>query len=471
VESEEAFKRLFHESNEAILLLDGRNFIDCNDATVSLLGYTTRDEFLQQPPWKISPKKQPDGELSSVKAKRLIREALENGYNRFEWIHRKADGSDFPVEVMITPILVKGRQLFYTVWRDITDRKKAELALQESIKEISAYKYAIDQATIVSFSDPAGNITHVNDNFERLYGYTRKEIIGVNHNILNSGIHDRDFWKGFWTAIKKGKVLKADVCNKAKDGSLHWADTTIVPFLDEKGQPTQFLAIRNDITEKRKLEQELKERERGEQVRITETALDAQEKERNFLGQELHDNVNQILVGTKLILAVVAEDPAKYRDVLENSIQNIQRAIEENRKLSHSLATPDMKLMSLPKQLSSLAHGMFYQQPIKVTFSRKGFTEERVDDKRKIALYRIAQEQCTNIIKYARATRVDISLRLKQSTIQLIIKDNGSGMEPGKSTDGIGIRNMRGRVSIYGGSLQIDTAPGKGFKLTVSIPL
>lgn len=471
VESEEAFNRLFHESNEAILLLDGRNFIDCNDATVSLLGYSSRDEFLLQPPWKLSPKKQPDGELSSVKAKRLINEALENGFNRFEWIHRKADGSDFPVEVMLTPIFVKGRQLFYTVWRDITDRKKAEQALQESIKEISAYKYAIDQATIVSFSDPAGNITHVNDNFERLYGYSKKEIIGVNHNILNSGIHAGDFWKKFWLAIKSGNVLKAEVCNKAKDGSLHWADTTIVPFLDAKGKPTQFLAIRSDITEKRKLEQELKERERGEQVRITETALDAQEKERNFLGQELHDNVNQILVGTKLILSVVAEDPEKYRDVLDNSIQNIQRAIEENRKLSHSLATPDLKLMSLPKQLSSLAHGMFYQQPVKVSFSSKGFNEELMDDKRKIALYRIAQEQCTNIIKYARATRVDISLRIKQSQVHLIIKDNGAGMEPGKSTDGIGIRNMRGRVSIYGGSLQIDTAPGKGFKLTVTIPL
>jgi len=471
VESEEAFNRLFHESNEAILLLDGRNFIDCNDATVSLLGYSSRDEFLLQPPWKLSPKKQPDGELSSVKAKRLINEALENGFNRFEWIHRKADGSDFPVEVMLTPIFVKGRQLFYTVWRDITDRKKAEQALQESIKEISAYKYAIDQATIVSFSDPAGNITHVNDNFERLYGYSKEEIIGVNHNILNSGIHASEFWKKFWLAIKSGNVLKAEVCNKAKDGSLHWADTTIVPFLDTNGKPTQFLAIRSDITEKRKLEQELKERERGEQVRITETALDAQEKERNFLGQELHDNVNQILVGTKLILSVVAEDPEKYRDVLDNSIQNIQRAIEENRKLSHSLATPDLKLMSLPKQLSSLAHGMFYQQPVKVSFSRKGFNEELMDDKRKIALYRIAQEQCTNIIKYARATRVDIILRIKQSQVQLIIKDNGAGMEPGKSSDGIGIRNMRGRVSIYGGSLQIDTAPGKGFKLTVTIPL
>lgn len=471
VESEEALNRLFHESNEAILLLEDLKFIDCNEATLSLLGYSSREEFLHQPPWKISPKKQPDGELSSLKAKRMIDQALEKGYNRFEWIHRKADGTDFPVEVMLTPIFVKGRQLFYTIWRDITDRKKAEAALEESIKEISAYKYALDQATIVSFSDPSGNITYVNDNFERLYGYSKEEIIGVNHNILNSGMHTGDFWKKFWQTIKSGEVLKGDVCNKAKDGSLHWADTTIVPFLDEKGKPTQFLAIRNDITEKRKLEQELKERERSEQIRITETALEAQEKERNFLGQELHDNVNQILVGTKLILSVVAEDPERYRDVLDNSIQNIQRAIEENRKLSHSLATPDLKLMSLPRQLATLAHSMFYQQSIKVSFSRKGFNEGLLDDKKKITIYRIAQEQCTNIIKYARATRVDIKLRIKKQYVQLIIKDDGVGMDAGKGTDGIGIRNMRGRVSIYGGRLTIDTSPGMGFTLTVEIPL
>ncbi|MBI5372953.1 MAG: PAS domain S-box protein [Sphingobacteriales bacterium] len=471
VESELAFHRLYHESSEAILLLDGRNFIDCNDATVSLLGYSSREEFLNQPPWKLSPRKQPDGAYSAEKAKRMIREALEKGYNHFEWIHRKADGTNFPVEVMLTPIIVKGKQLFYTIWHDITARKKAEEALQQSIKEISAYKYALDQATIVSFSDFNGNITYINDNFQKLYGYSKEEIIGVNHRALNSGQHSKQFWENFWKTIKSGKVLKADVCNKAKDGSIHWAGTTVVPFLNEKGKPYQFLAIRNDITEKRKLEEELRERQRLEQIRITETALDAQEKERNFLGQELHDNVNQILVSTKMILSVVAEDPEKHKDFLGSSINNIQQAIEENRKLSHSLATPDLKLMSLPRQIASLAHEMFHQQHINVSFSRKGFREDLLDDKKKIALYRIAQEQCTNIIKYAQATRVDIRLQVKKDKVQLRIRDNGKGMDSGKNSDGIGIRNMKGRLSIYGGRLDIQTSPGKGFVLSAEIPL
>ncbi len=471
VESELAFQRLFHESTEAILLLDGRNFIDCNNATVSLLGYSSREEFLNQSPWKLSPRKQPDGSYSYEKAKRMIREALEKGYNRFEWLHRKADGTDFPVEVMLTPFLIKGKQLFYTIWHDISARKKAEEALQQSIKEISAYKYALDQATIVSFADFNGKITYVNDNFRKLYGYSKEEIIGVNHRILNSGQHPKSFWQNFWKTIKSGKVLKADVCNKAKDGSIHWAGTTIVPFLNEKGKPYQFLAIRNDITEKRKLEEDLNERQRLEQILITETALDAQEKERNFLGQELHDNVNQILVGTKMILSVVAEDPEKHKEVLNSSILNIQHAIEENRKLSHSLATPDLKLMSLPKQLASLAHEMFQQQPVRVSFSHKGFREDLLDDKRKIALYRIAQEQCTNIIKYAQATRVDIRLQVKKDKVQLRIRDNGKGMDAGKNSDGIGIRNMIGRLSIYGGRLDIETSPGNGFILSAEIPL
>jgi signal transduction histidine kinase len=127
--------------------------------------------------------------------------------------------------------------------------------------------------------------------------------------------------------------------------------------------------------------------------------------------------------------------------------------------------------MSLPRQLATLAHSMFYQQSIKVSFSRKGFNEGLLDDKKKITIYRIAQEQCTNIIKYARATRVDIKLRIKKQYVQLIIKDDGVGMDAGKGTDGIGIRNMRGRVSIYGGRLTIDTSPGMGFTLTVEIPL
>lgn len=470
-EREETFNRLFHESSEPVLLLDGIHFIDCNEATVKKLGFIFKEELLHRSPWEISPLRQPDGSTSRQKARRMIKQALEKGYNHFEWQHKRADGSLFMVEVMLTPILLRGRQLFYTVWHDISDREKARETLQQTLKELSDHKYALDIATIVSFSDPQGNITYVNENFEKLYGYSKKEIIGVNHNILNSGVHPPAFWKQFWETIRNGTVMRAEVCNKAKNGTLHWADTTIIPFLNEKGKPYQFLAIRTDITEKRKLERELKERERLEQIRNTETALEAQERERNYLGQELHDNVNQILVGTKLILSVVAEDPDKHREVLNSSILNIQHAIEENRRLSHSLATPDLSLASLPKQIREMALEMFFHQSVKLSFRTRGFREDRLDDRKKITLYRIAQEQCTNIIKYARASRVEFRLTMRKDQVVMQISDNGAGMEQGKNTDGIGIRNMKGRLSIYDGQLEVESSPGNGFTLRALLPL
>ncbi len=471
IESEDAFQRLFEESAESILLLDGTHFIDCNESTLSLLGYSSKDAFLNKSPWDVSPDYQPDGKSSLKKAKEMTAKALKKGYHRFEWIHKKADGTEFPVEVMLTPIIIKGQQLIYTIWHDITERKKAEDQLRKSMKEISDYKYALDESATVSFADEEGTITYVNDKFCKLYGYEKKEIIGQNHRVLNSKVHPASFWKNFWETIKKGKVLNAEVCNKAKDGKLHWSDTTIIPFAGDNGRPYQYLAIRYDITEKRKLENDLVQQQKMEQIRITETALEAQEKERNYLGQELHDNVNQILVGTKLLLSIVRDHPEENNNLVASCVNNLQNAIDENRKLSHSLVTPDLNLQSLPKQLRQMTHEMFFASEIAVTIENKEFKEKMLDKQRKIAIYRIAQEQCTNIIKYAKAKNVTIILRNENGTFHMKIADDGQGMEAGKATDGIGIRNIKGRVSIFGGKASIDTKPGKGFALLIEIPV
>jgi PAS domain S-box-containing protein len=141
-ESEEMFRRLFQESADPILLLDESGFTNCNPSTVSLLKYTSKDEFLNKKPWEISPERQPDGQLSSEKAQLMINQAIAEGYNRFEWVHTKSDGSDIPVEVMLTPIQLKGKQILYTIWRDFTERKLIEKEREEMIVELQT---AIEQ--------------------------------------------------------------------------------------------------------------------------------------------------------------------------------------------------------------------------------------------------------------------------------------------------------------------------------------
>ncbi len=145
------------------------------------------------------------------------------------------------------------------VWnlKDISVRKKSEEDLQKMIREISDYKFALDESSIVAITDQKGIIKHANDNFCKISKYTREELIGADHRIINSGYHSPEFIRELWTTIAKGKIWSGDIRNKAKDGSTYWVETTIVPFLDEHGKPYQYVAIRADITQRKKTEEEL----------------------------------------------------------------------------------------------------------------------------------------------------------------------------------------------------------------------
>jgi PAS domain S-box-containing protein len=141
---------------------------------------------------------------------------------------------------------------------DVTEKKRAELLLQQTVQELSAYKYALDESAIVAITNQKGFIEHVNDNFCKISKYSRDELIGQDHRIINSSYHDKAFIKNLWVTIAAGKIWKGELKNKAKDGTSYWVDTTIVPFLDNKGKPYQYIAIRSDITQRKQEERHLK---------------------------------------------------------------------------------------------------------------------------------------------------------------------------------------------------------------------
>lgn len=207
-----------------------------------------------------------------------------------------------------------------------------------------------------------------------------------------------------------------------------------------------------------------------EQRRIARAIVKTQEKERNFLGQELHDNVNQILAATKMMLSVALVEPEKCSELILTSQTNIENAIEENRKIAQGLVVPDFETIPFKEQLIHLTDCMLKKAGIYVIMDTSVFQEELLDDERKLAVYRAAQEQYTNIIKHAAAGLVYILLRTTGDHFKMIIFDNGKGQVAAPKKPGIGLRNIKGRLGLFNGTARTEASPGKGFTLEIIIP-
>jgi PAS domain S-box-containing protein len=179
--------------------------------------------------------------------------------------NKAKNGSYYWVDTTIIPFLNNQSKpyQYVAIRADITKRKEGEENLRQSLKELSDYKYALDESAIVAITDQKGIIKHVNENFCTISGYTKEELIGQDHRIINSGFHSKEFIAELWKTIANGNIWKGELKNKAKNGTYYWVDTTIIPFLNNQSKPYQYVAIRADITKRKEgeeyLSQSLKE--------------------------------------------------------------------------------------------------------------------------------------------------------------------------------------------------------------------
>ncbi|MBV6391607.1 MAG: hypothetical protein KPEEDBHJ_00819 [Anaerolineales bacterium] len=266
--SEIRFQTLFEQSADAYLILDGNIFVDCNQATVKMLKARTKEEVLSTHPSQLSPEFQPDGRPSAEKANEMIQIALDKGSNRFEWMHRKVDGEDFMVEVLLTPIPLGDRTIIHTVWRDISERVKARELLEASEKTYRGIFNSLSEAIYVQ--DQEGRFLDVNDGVLQIYGHPREFFMGKTPEVVSAP--DKNDMNAVFAAFGQafeGKPQKFEFWGLRKNGEIFPKEVRLYPgeFFGQK----VVIASGVDITERKKLEREVREafERRGYQVQVS----------------------------------------------------------------------------------------------------------------------------------------------------------------------------------------------------------
>ncbi len=195
---------------------------------------------------------EPGFEALVFKASRGIEDIYELTYIR-------KDGTRFPAVVSVTALRDAQNAIigYLLIGADNTARKQAETALAKAAAELAAMQSAVSEAAIVAITDVTGRIEQVNDNFVRISKYSRKELIGQDHRLLNSGLHPKEFMSKLWATIANGKVWRNELRNRAKDGSLYWVDTTITPIRNERDKVIKYMAVRFDVTARKLAEEAL----------------------------------------------------------------------------------------------------------------------------------------------------------------------------------------------------------------------
>jgi PAS domain S-box-containing protein len=237
----------------------------------------------------------------------------------------------------------------------------------------------------------------------------------------------------------------------------------------EQDKPVKFIGSLLDLTEIKELENQLLEEKIKHQKEIAKSIIDTQEKERTRLGQELHDNINQLLLVSKLYLGLLKPSDAGNKVIAKKIMESINMAITEIQTISREMVLPKLKEKTLADSINELVKDvkMTCKFNIRFLYNKRS---ENISEGKKIALYRIVQEQLKNTIQYSKAHNVVIQLICNAHSVDLIVHDDGVGFDPLKKTKGIGLSNIYDRTVLYNGTVELQSSPGCGCRLKVTIP-
>jgi PAS domain S-box-containing protein len=380
-----------------------------------------------------------------------------------------SDGTQFIFHVNIFPIdTMTGRKMVGGHAVNLADK----YAVEKQLREVNERLLLLSRATTDAIWEWDMQTGHIfrNESLMNMIGYQGEEAKGLSWWLRRIHPEDRNrVTDKIKEATDNGQHSWEDKYRfKCFDGEYkHIQDKGYVVY--ENGLPVKMIGSLQDITELKHLEDQLTAEKLQRQKEISETVIRVQEKERTKIGHELHDNVNQILSTTKMFVEMLKPVSDEDIRIREKSIEYLLTAIEEIRKLSKELVVPQLKDKGLVESIYNLLEDIEISGKLKVSFVHD-HENDLLSPGKKVTIFRIVQEQFKNILKYSQAKHADVCLTCKNDHVQLMIRDDGIGFDTKRSYKGIGLSNIHDRARFYNGSVDIQSAPGKGCQLTVIIP-
>jgi PAS domain S-box-containing protein len=469
IESENNLRAIFENTSEGFLLLDRDAVIKAFNSRVGEYTFISRDKEIQagQSIFDFIEESRIDF------FKGLISKALNGAKTQYERSYNRKSGEVAWIDFSITPVIEDGEVKGVCITgRNITEKKVAE---QQREFDSNNLRALINNTDDLMWSvDKDLKLITFNEAFNKVIEFTSGKPLEKGAHVLSTQFTDdkRKRYKTFYERALSGETFT--IIDHFDHPVEFWSEISFYPI----GQGSDVIGtacFSRNITERKKAEEDLKlleqqilEQKIQEQKKIARAIITGQEKERNHIGQELHDNINQILAGTKMYLSIAGKKNEELKELIKYPMELVDTSIEEIRLLCQKLVTP-VKDINLEEMVSKILINLANDTSIKTSFNY-AVSKKPLPDEIKLNVYRIVQEQVNNIIKHAGAKTVMVIIETKGKAVNIIVEDDGKGFNPKAKRSGVGISNMQNRVGAFNGQVKIKTSPGKGCKIMVSIP-
>lgn len=478
-DSEERYRSIFNNLHTTMLLLDPHDgaIIDANPAACNFYGFGY-EELIHK---NIS-------EINLTTNEELLKafEQSDASQKQFFSKHRLADGQVRDVEIFSGNIVVQQKDLLYSLIHDITERKKAE-------KELKKLSLAVEHspASIV-ITDAKGNIEYVNPIFCEITGYSSEEVIGINPRILKSGKMSAELYQNLWNKIQSGQTWRGELLNTNKFGEFYWVNISISSIIDQKGQIANFVAVAEDITAKKKVDEELvKAKVKAEENDRLKSAFLAN------MSHEIRTPMNGILGFAELLrdTKLTGEDQQEYIGIIELSghrMLNIINDIVDISKIEAGQMETKMEEIELNALLNHLY--IFFKpeaekKRLKLTLSLDPSVAEPIIMSDRTKLAQVITNLIKNAIKFTVSGVIQFGYVLKDKKIEFFVKDTGTGIPPEHHSKiferfiqgdtslsrnyegaGLGLSISQAYVSMLGGRMWLESEVGSGSAFFFDIP-